>query len=74
MYCIIFSVPLKCGIEHKRTTSVDRINIITIKLKVRITYHLIFHRKHGLDAEKLASALSFPHFGKVVLLLLKSTL
>ena len=37
-------------------------------------YHLIFRRKHELNAVNLTSTQSFPPFGEVFLLLLKSTL
>ena len=37
-------------------------------------HHLIFQRKHGLNAENLTGAQPFPPFQDVVLLLFKSTL
>ena len=84
---ITTSVPLKCGLEQQKDHLPKRrkklgtsylfslnINIIFIKTIVKLTYHLIFQRKHELNAVNLTSAQSFPPFGEVVLLLLKSTL
>ena len=34
---------------------------------VRVMYHLIFQRKHALNAGNLTTAQSFPPFGEVVL-------
>ena len=36
-------------------------------------YHLIFRRKHELNAVNLTSTQSFPAFGEVVLLFFNST-
>ena len=84
---ITTSVSLKCGLEQQKDHLPKRrkrlgtsslfslnINIIFIKTIVKLTYHLIFQRKHELNAANLTSAQSFPPFGEVVLLLLKSTL
>ena len=40
---------------------------------VRVMYHLMFQRKHALNAGNLTTVQSFPPFGEV-LLLFKSTL
>ena len=44
-----------------------------MKLMARVTHHLIFQRKHGLNAENLSSTQYFPLFGEVDLLLFNST-
>ena len=33
-------------------------------MEIRVIHHLIFQRKHGLDAENLTSAQRFPPFGE----------
>ena len=84
---ITTSVLLKCGLEQQKDHLPKRrkrlgtsqlfslnIHIIFIKTIVKLTYHLIFQRKHELNAVNLTSAQSFPSFGEVVPLLLKSTL
>ena len=43
-----------------------------MKLMARVIHHLIFQRRHGLNAENLTSAQHFPPFGEVVLLLFNS--